>query len=301
MDMRAVLLLVVAVCFAACEVNLNSEGIVSRETKKFAVTGTPDVQLDTFNGAIDVHSWDRSEVEVEIEKRAMEQALVDDMKVTAEQHGNKVVIKVTRPGRSDSFEGVQIGVHFSPSARIRVALPRQSTLTATSGDGSIVVEDVDGKITLTTNDGSVRGSRLSGDISVRSGDGSIRMDRAAGKLDVETEDGSITLEARLSALRARTADGSIRLDVEPDSVMTEDWEVQTVDGSIVLSLPPSFNGLLDAETRDGVVRTNNPNVSSDKQSGEGRREERRQTLRATLGSGGKTVRVRSGDGSIRIE
>ena len=82
---------------AACEVNLNSEGIVSRETKTFKVTGIPDVQLDTFDGAIEVHSWDRDEVEVEIERRAMEQALVDEMQVTAEQQGDRIVVKVTRP------------------------------------------------------------------------------------------------------------------------------------------------------------------------------------------------------------
>ena len=64
----------------ACEVNLNSEGIVSRETKTFKVTGVPDVHLETFDGSIEVHSWDRNEVEVEIEKRAMEQSLVDEMR-----------------------------------------------------------------------------------------------------------------------------------------------------------------------------------------------------------------------------
>ncbi len=31
------------------------------------------------------------------------------------------------------------------------------------------------------------------------------------------------------------------------------------------------------------------------------RDERRRTLKATLGSGGRTVKVRSGDGTIRIE
>src|SRR5687768_9830460 len=104
--MRIAMLVLAAVSLAACEVNLNSEGIVSQETKKFEVAGIPDVQLETFEGAIEIHSWDRNEVEVEIEKRAMEQSLVDAMKVTAEQQGNTIVIKVTRPGRTDGFDGV---------------------------------------------------------------------------------------------------------------------------------------------------------------------------------------------------
>jgi len=298
--MRRPVVLLAVVALAGCEVNLNSEGIVSRETKRFEVTGIPEVILDTFDGTIEIHSWDRNEVEVEVERRAMEQRLVDDMTVTAEQDGNRVVVKVTRPGREDGFSGVQIGVHFSPSARLRVALPRNSQLTAVSGDGAITIEDVTGKITLNTSDGSVRASRVGGEIFVRSGDGAIRMDRVEGSLDVETEDGSITLNARPTTLRARTSDGTIRLEVGADSVMSGDWDVQTGDGSVILTLPPGFNGVLDAETRDGVVRANYPALGDAERVGEDR-DERRRTLQATLGTGGRTLRVRTGDGSIRIE
>lgn len=295
---RAVLF-IAATALAACEVNLNSEGIVSRETKTFKVSGTPDVQLETFDGAIEVHSWDRNEIEVEIEKRAMEQGLVDQIKVSAEQEGDRIVIKVTGPSRRE-FEGIQVGVNFSPTARLRVALPRSSQITASSGDGSISVEDVAGKIAIKTNDGSVRGSRLAGELFVRSGDGSIRMDRIEGKLDLETEDGSIVIEAKPTTLKVRTSDGSIRMEVEPDTEMTGDWDVQTADGSVTLTLPSGFNGELDAETRDGSVRASHPGVSSEVRSGENR-DERRRTLKATLGTGGRTVRVRTGDGTIRIE
>ena len=288
-----------AVSLAACEVNLNSEGIVARETKSFKVAGTPDIQLETFDGAIEVHSWDKNEVEVEIERRAMEQSLVDQIKVSAEQEGDRIVIKVTGPSDRD-FDGIQIGMHVSPTARLRVALPRQSQLAAKSGDGSISVEDVNGKIVITTSDGSVRASRLAGDITVRSGDGSIRMERIEGKLDLETEDGSIGLDAKPSALRARTSDGSIRLEIAADAEMTEDWDIQTADGSVTLTLPSGFNGQLDAETRDGAVRANHPGVSNEARQGEDR-DERRRTLKATLGSGGRVVKVRSGDGTIRID
>jgi hypothetical protein len=294
--MRSAALLLAALTLAGCEVNLNSEGIVSRDTKKFTVTGSPEVELDTFEGSIEVHSWDRDEVEVEIEKRAMEQALVDEMKVTAEQQGNRIVVKIAPPSRGDSFDGIQVGVHFSPSARLRVVVPRNSQLTASSGDGSISVEDISGKITLRTNDGAVRGSMVSGEVVVRSGDGSIRLDRAEGKLDLETDDGSITLEAKPSVLRARTTDGAIRLEVQPDTIVTEDWDLQTADGSIVLTLPGNFNAIIDAETNDGVVRANHPSVRDESREGEDR-DERRRALRATFGSGGKTVRVRTGDGT----
>ena len=294
-----VLLVAAAVTLAACEVNLNSEGIVSRETKTFKVAGTPELQLETFDGSIEVHSWDRDEVEVEIERRAMEQPIVDEMVISSEQQGDRIIVKVTRP-RGRDFDGIQIGVNFSPTARLRVAVPRKTQLTASSGDGSISVEDVNGKIALTTSDGSVRATRVTGELSIRSGDGSIRLDSVEGKLDLETDDGSIGIEAKPTALKARTADGSIRLRVQADTAMTEDWDVQTADGSVTLTLPSEFDGELDAETRDGSVRTTHPAVTNETREGEDR-DERRRRLKATFGSGGHTLRVRTGDGTIRIE
>ena len=293
------LLVVAAMALSACEVNLNSDGIVARETKTFKVAGIPDVQLETFDGSIEVHSWDRNEVEVEIERRAMEQAIVDEMVISTDQQGDRIVVKVTQP-RNRDFDGIQIGMNFSPTARLRVAVPRKSQLTAASGDGSITLDDVNGKVVLTTTDGSVRASRVNGELTVRSGDGSIRLEAVEGKIDLETDDGSIGIEGRPTALRARTADGSIRLRVEADAKMTEDWDVQTADGSVTLTLPSSFNGELDAETRDGAVRASHPAVTNESREGEDR-EERRRRLKATLGAGGHTLRIRTGDGTIRIE
>lgn len=138
----------VALCastaLGACEVNLHTEGLSSRDVRTFKVTGAPDLVLETFDGAIEVHSWDRNEVEVEVEKRAMEQSLIDQMKVDVEQKGDRIVVRVTGPARAD-FRGVTIGMHISPTARLRVAVPRATNLEAKSGDGSIRVESLDGK------------------------------------------------------------------------------------------------------------------------------------------------------------
>ena len=301
--MRLSILLSACVLVAGCEVNLNTEGLSAREVKTFTITGQPDIMLDTFDGVIELHSWDRAEVEVEIEKRAMEQALLDEMKVEAEQKGDRIVVKVTGPARAE-FRGVTIGMHISPTARLRVAVPRNSNIEATTGDGSIRAEAIEGRLVLNTSDGSVTGTRIGGDVQIRSGDGAIRLENATGRLDLETTDGSIGIDAKPSVLKARTGDGSIRVQIEPDAAMLEDWELTTSDGSVVLTLPDRFNAELDAETSDGSVRSSHPAIDdSDRdRDGDGReRRERRRTLRAKMGDGGKVLRLRTGDGSIRIE
>lgn len=298
--------LVASVLLSGCEVNLNTEGLSARETMTFKVSGQPRVVLDTFDGAIELHSWDRPEVEVEIERRAMEQALMDQIKVDASEKNGVVTVKVTGPARGE-FRGVTIGMHISPTARLRVAVPRNSNVEATSGDGSIRAEAIEGKLLLTTSDGSVTGTRLGGDIQIRSGDGSIRLDNVTGKLDLETTDGTVVVDGRPTVLKARTGDGSVRATIEPDTVMADNWELTTSDGSVVVTLPGAFNGELDAETSDGVVRTSHPLLddvnAGERRDGEDREErrERRRTLRSKIGDGGKVLRIRTGDGTIRIE
>jgi hypothetical protein len=303
--MKVLTLVASAVLLAGCEVNLNTEGLSAREVKTFKVTGQPEVVLDTFDGSIELHSWDRNEIEVEVEKRAMEQVLLDEIKIDARQDGDKIVVKVTGPSRADR-RGVTIGMHISPTARLRVAVPKNANINAMSGDGSIRAEAIEGTIVLRTSDGSIVGTRLGGDIQMRSGDGSIRIENATGKLDLETDDGSVGVDARPSVLHLRTGDGSVRVALEAETVMTDNWDITTSDGSVVLTLPGLFNAELDAETSDGSVRTNHPLLDDDRgesREGEGRdeRRERRRTLRSKMGDGGKILKIRSGDGTIRID
>lgn len=301
--MKVLTVVAAATLLAGCEVNLNSEGLSAREVKTFKVTGQPEVVLDTFDGSIELHSWDRNEVEVEVERRAMEQTLLDEIKIDAQQQGDKIIVKVTGPTLRQ--RSVTFGVHISPTARLRVAVPRSANINAVSGDGSIRAEAIEGRIVLRTTDGSVTASRLGGDVQIRSGDGSIRIDNATGKLDLETDDGSIGVEAQPSVLRLSTGDGSVRVALDPDTVMTDNWDITTSDGSVTLTLPGRFNAELDAETSDGAVRSNHPLLDTEdgRQKGESSRErgERRRAMRAKIGDGGKLLKIRSGDGSIRIE
>ena len=302
--MRLQALLLACMVSTACEVNLNTEGLSARETLTFKVTGQPQVILDTFDGSIELHSWDRPEVEVEIEKRAMEQGLLDEIKIDSQHKDGTVTVKVTGPRRAE-FRGVTVGVHVSPTARMRVAVPRNSNIQANSADGSIRAEALEGNLVFTTADGSITGTRLGGTIQIRSGDGSIRLDEVTGNLDLETTDGSIGLVAKPTVLKARTGDGAIRASIEPDSAMTDNWELTTSDGSVTLMLPDTFHAELDAETSDGAVRASHPLLEDDaaRREGEDGRERResRRVLRSKMGDGGRMLRVRTGDGTIRIE
>ncbi|MGD9902683.1 MAG: DUF4097 domain-containing protein [Vicinamibacterales bacterium] len=288
---------ILSVALTACTVNLNTEGATASETHRFDATGAVAVTLDTFDGAIEVHSWDRAEVEVVVEKQAQDEGLLQQITVEKAQEGGQIRLRVTGP-RSSRSDGVMIGVTYSPRARLRVAVPRSTALDLRSGDGSITVEEIDGVATLRTDDGTIVASRLTGAVTARTDDGGIRFREITGKVDVETGDGSVVVNGTFTALRAKTGDGSVRIAVESGSRVDEDWHVETRDGSVEIRLPDAVDVVVDAVTSDGSVRSNYPGLTVERRDDD---ERSRRELRASLGAGGHTLRVRTGDGSIRFE
>ncbi len=276
---------------AGCTVNLDSQGQIVREEKRFKVSGTPVVQLTTFDGSIQVQSWDKPEVLVEIEKRGSTREAVDGLEVKSSQNGDTIELEVKKP-RGDTFGG--IGFHISSSARLIVSVPRHADIRARSGDGSIQIERVQGRIDAHTGDGSIKATDVNGELTFNTGDGSVTVDGAEGRLDLETGDGSVNVAGKLTKVRLHTGDGSIVYRAEPGTSMSEDWEITTGDGGVSLYLPSDFGAELDAHTGDGNIR-NDLSIST---SGSG--ESNRRTVRGRLGEGGRQLRIRTGDGSIRL-
>jgi DUF4097 and DUF4098 domain-containing protein YvlB len=287
----ASLAVLAGVLTAGCVVSVDSQAQILREEKRFAVRGTPEVRLTTFDGAIEINAWDRREVVVDVEKRGATRQAVESIDIKATQDGDRIEVEVKRP-RDESFSG--IGFHRSAHAKLIVSVPRETNVIARTGDGSIRIGGLSGRVQLHTGDGSIRAADVSGELSLSTGDGSINVDRAEGRLDVETGDGGVDVTGRLAAVKLHTGDGSIVYRVEPGTAMSDDWEISTGDGSVALYLPSSFNAELDAHTGDGSIR-NDLSVE-----GESVDTKNRRTVRGRLGSGGRLLRVRTGDGTIRL-
>ena len=285
-------LLICAAGMTACSINVDTQGFIEREEKRFTVDGVADLTLYTFDGTVEVRGWDRPDVVVEIEKRAEDKEAVDRITVLAEQSGQKIRVDVQHSG-SRTFVG--IGHFTSPSAHLVVNAPRKVNLAIRTGDGRIIVERVEGTLQLRSDDGSIRALETAGDLLVETGDGSLTIEDVAGRVEARTNDGTVRITGVPSAVRARSGDGSVVLRIRRGAVMTEDWMVATTDGSISAELPDDFNAMIDAEPgSDNRAR-------SDLKLADvvgGTREQR--SLRGRLGTGGKMFTLRTGDGSIRL-
>ena len=284
--------LICAAGMTACSINVDTQGFIEREEKRFTVEGVAELTLYTFDGSVEVRGWDRPDVVVEIEKRAEDKEAVDKITVLSEQTGRKIQVDVQYSGNR-RFVG--IGRFTSPSARLIVNAPRKVNLAIRTGDGTVVVERLEGTLQLRSADGNIRATETAGDLLVESGDGSLTIEDVSGRVEARTNDGTIRITGVPAAVRARSGDGSVVLRIRRGAVMTEDWMVATSDGSISAELPDDFNGMIDAEP--GADSRARSDLEMTEMVG-GTREQR--SLRGRLGTGGKTFTLRTGDGSIRL-
>jgi len=284
-------LVIPALLAGGCTVTVDSQSQIAREEKRFTVSGMPTLRVTTFDGSIEIQSWDKPDVLVEIEKRGPTRESLDALEIKTSQDGNTIELEVKQP-RRENFSG--IGLNRSASARLIVSVPRRADIRARSGDGSIRIDRVNGRLELKTGDGSIRAADVGGELSLHTGDGSVTVDGAEGRLDLETGDGSVNVTGTFTGVRLHTGDGSIVYRAQPGSGMTEDWEITTGDGGVSLYLPSDFGAELDAHTGDGTIR-NDLSLEVG-----GRGEISRRTVRARLGAGGRQLRIRTGDGGITL-
>lgn len=256
---------------AGCvDISAGEASLIDTIEKRFTVSGTPTLTVGTFDGSVEVSTWDRPEVLVTIERHAMSREEADRMLITAEQNGDDILVQV-KASHTGGFH-INFG---SFNARVIVNVPAKARIEASTGDGRVSVRDVEG------------------DLVARTGDGSIRLEHVNGAIEASSGDGSITVDGQIRQLKARSGDGRVHVHAV-GTAPTGDWSLATGDGSVLLEVPEGFGAELDATTGDGHVDVRD--VQFDRTSG----ERNRSVVRGRIGNGGSRITIRSGDGSIVV-
>ena len=186
----------------------SSERFQAKETRTFTVSGSPRVTINTFDGRVTVHGWDKPEVTYTAVKGSHDEESLKDISIQAQQQGDAISI-IAQNNEQESGT-----VHFD------VYVPRQSSLHVSSGDGALNLEGVTGQITLRSGDGPIEVANGGGQLQVNTGDGVIRVIKFDGQVDARTGDGAINLDGNFNELSARTGDGAISLTVPAGSSFT---------------------------------------------------------------------------------
>jgi DUF4097 and DUF4098 domain-containing protein YvlB len=188
--------------------NENDEKFQEKETRTFSVSGSPRVTINTFDGHVMVHGWDKPEVAYTAVKGSHDEESLKGIVIEAQQQGEAITI-IAKNNEAESGT-----VNFD------VYVPRQSSLHVSSGDGALNLDGVTGQITLRSGDGPIDVANGGGQLQVNTGDGVIRVIKFDGQVDARTGDGAIALDGNFNSLSAKTGDGTISLTVPAGSSFT---------------------------------------------------------------------------------
>ncbi len=237
------------------------------------------VTVSNVNGRIQVASWDRQEVRVQAvihakglsEDRVQEALKAISVEVTPSAEG--LVVETRYPHHHDGFFAWLTGQHVSAEVDYQLTVPKQTSLSAETVNGSVHLDKVDGKLKLSSTNGS------------------IHVDGADGALIANTTNGSVKIRNSAGSVRAETTNGAI--EVELTSVAPKaNLHLETVNGHIALTLPSTLGADIHAETVNGSIRSDLPVTVQGKLN--------RREFNGKLNGGGALVHLETVNGSIHL-
>jgi DUF4097 and DUF4098 domain-containing protein YvlB len=243
----------------------NTLRLVERESKTFTVSGTPRLNVQTFDGNITVRGWDKQEVQLTVSKRAASEQQMRGIQLRTDQNGSTINIIADF---DKTFARRAPGISYTNAlVNLDLYVPRNSMVRLSSGDGRLELDGINGDLNLNTSDGRIEVRDSRGGLVAKTGDGRIEIENFNGSVDARTEDGRITLGGRFAQLAARTGSGTILLTLPSDSNTTIETDAESVENE---------GGLTLTEEASSAKRLK----------------------RWKIGRGGNVLRLRTGDGRI---
>jgi hypothetical protein len=265
---------------------LAADHVTDRWETTYTVPGRAALRIRTDDGGVRVAVWDRKTIGVRVTTRGWHIG-ERGVRIEQRQDGDHVDLQVRTPHWDFNF-GILVR-----SLRIEVWVPRAADLTLETGDGDVLVPAVTGRLSVQTGDGAITVDGARGDLRLRSGDGRILGEGLDGTLDAHTGDGAVRVDGRFDGLTLDSGDGGITAEAMPGSQLASEWSVTTGDGRVTLRLPTDLKADLEAHSGDGAIDIDLPITLSGRVN--------RRDVHGKLNGGGPPLRLRSGDGSIRIE
>ena len=180
----------------------------------YTISPNGRVELDNINGAVHISSWDRNEVKVDAVKYAETKERLDEAKIEVDSGKDYLSVRTKYRDHDLSFNW---GSHNNPAGvDYTLTVPRAARLDE--------IKLINGPLDVTGVSGEVRASCIN------------------GKLQAHNLSG----RARLSTINGR-------LDARFDQLAGSGVELNSVNGSVELTIPSDSKAEIDASTVSGQI------------------------------------------------
>ena len=198
--------------------------------------------------------------------------------------GDEVVVRAERRAfRSDPDLVTIEVVEHDGGVTIRAIYPDTDSQCEPGADSRLRARNNDTKVEFVVQVPS--GLTFAG----RTVNGSVKANDLEGDVVARTTNGSVNIATTGNAT-ARTTNGSIRA-----TIGTADWDgeasFETTNGSVTLEVPEGIDANLNVRTVNGSIKSDIPMEVT---------ESGRRRLEATLGDGGRDLRITTTNGSVKV-
>ena len=230
-------------------------GAVTEEFHQtYAITADGRVELDNINGDVHISSWDRNEVKVDAVKYADTKERLDEAKIEINATADTISIRTKYPDHDHTWNW---GSHNNPAGvEYTLTVPRTVRLDE--------IKLINGALDVTGVSGEVNASLINGRLDAHNLAGRARLSTINGKLD-----------ARFDELAGKSV------------------ELNSVNGSVELTIPSDSKAELEASTVSGGI-SNDFGLHVNHHQFVGH------DLRGELGTGGTRIKLNNVNGRIAI-
>jgi DUF4097 and DUF4098 domain-containing protein YvlB len=236
-----------------------SQELTEEFHQSYPLNATGRVSIENINGGVRISVWDQNEIKVDAVKRAYKKERLDEAKVDVSSTPDSVRIRTEYPDRNQSFSDGEPRRYNNPATvEYSLTIPRKARIdSADLVNGSLEIEGAEGDVKAACVNGNVKARGLTGDVKLSTVNGGV--------------------EATIT-----------RLDESKST------SLNSVNGSIVLTIPSDANAQVKANTIHGAI-TNDFGLQVNDGEYVGH------DLSGQIGNGGPRIRLSNVNGSITIK
>jgi hypothetical protein len=253
--------------------------------KTYSVSGSPSLTIETADSGLEIASCaDCKEIRVQVHAtRDLNQYRLEER-----QEGDHVFFSFKEKPHVGMFNwGTEKGT------KVTVETPAHLDLDAGTADGNLVARGLSGTIQVHAGDGSVLLEDVNGALRLRTSDGNVTVRQAKGTLEARGSDGHMTIDGQFTGVQLHTSDGNLDFTLAPGSQLNAASRIESSDGHVIVHVPSTLAADLDITTSDGHVDCSLP-LTMDHYDSRGNH------LHGHLNGGGMPLSVHTSDGNVRI-
>ena len=253
--------------------------------KTYSVSGSPSLTIATADSGLEIGSCGACKG-IRVQVHATRD--LNQYRLEERQEGDHVFFSFKEKPHVGMFNW-----RSENGTKVTVETPAHLDLDAGTADGNLVARGLAGTIQVHAGDGSVLLEDVNGALRLRTSDGNVTVRQAKGTLEARGSDGHMTIDGQFTGVQLHTSDGNLDFTLAPGSQLNAASRIESSDGHVVVHVPSTLAADLDITTSDGHVDCSLP-LTMDHYDSSGNH------LHGHLNGGGMPLSVHTSDGNVRI-